>query len=55
MQSGRSRLIEALDISSGIPDNILIDADGRIVDRWVGYRDEADWTERIRKLMKADP
>jgi thioredoxin-like negative regulator of GroEL len=35
----------------GIPVGAFVDAQGKILDRWLGFADEKEFAEKIRKLM----
>ncbi|MCI0389021.1 MAG: hypothetical protein MOB07_09700 [Acidobacteria bacterium] len=35
----------------GIPVGAFVDAQGKILDRWVGFKDEKVFVERVRRLM----
>jgi peroxiredoxin len=41
----------------GVPESLLIDRDGRIVERYVGPRewDAPEYVERIRQLIQGNP
>jgi len=36
----------------GIPVGLFVGSEGKIVDRWTGFKDEKEFVERIRKLME---
>jgi thiol-disulfide isomerase/thioredoxin len=37
---------------SFLPTSIFVDSQGRLIDRWSGFKDEAHLVEKIQKLMK---
>lgn len=37
---------------SFLPTSVFVDSQGRLIDRWSGFKDEAHLVEKIRQLMK---
>ena len=52
MQESESRLVDYFELKDGIPVNVFIDTQGKIVDHWSGFKEgEQPLIMRIKRLM----
>ena len=49
-----SQEVSRLYQTTGFPESLLVDRDGRVLERYVGPRDWAIYEERIRSLISTD-
>ncbi len=54
LRGDNTPMTEAFDLDGAIPVSLLVDAHGKVVDRWRGYRDESFWNAKVEALLERD-